>query len=53
MLLYPEHLQNWLDYGYSHVIFLILCYFDKFGVSGHFLENLLSKLPEILHADVF
>ena len=25
----------------------------KFGVSGHFLENLLSKWPEILHADVF
>ena len=27
MLLYPDHLQNWPDYGYSLVIFLILVLF--------------------------
>ena len=27
MLLYPDHLQNWLDYGYSLVIFLTLVQF--------------------------
>ena len=27
MLLYPDHLQNWLDYGYCLVIFLILVLF--------------------------
>ena len=27
MLLYPDHLQNWLDYGYGLVIFLILVLF--------------------------
>ena len=27
MLLYPDHLQNWLDYGHSLVIFLILVLF--------------------------
>ena len=27
MLLYPDHLQNWLDYGYGLVIFLILALF--------------------------
>ena len=37
--------------------FLFWCYFDlvkqvKFGVSGHFLENPLSKWPEMLHAGV-
>ena len=36
---------------------LFWCYFDlvkwvKFGVSRHFLENLLRKWPEILHADL-
>ena len=27
MLLYPDHYQNWLDYGYGLVIFLILVQF--------------------------
>ena len=27
MLLYPDHLKNWLDYGYGVVIFLILVLF--------------------------
>ena len=27
MLLYPDHIQNWLDYGYGLVIFLILVLF--------------------------
>ena len=57
MLLYPDHLQNWLDYGYDLVIFLILVLFDlvkliKFDVSRHFLENPFSKWPDVLHADV-
>ena len=27
MLLYPDHIQNWLDYGHSLLIFLILVLF--------------------------
>ena len=27
MLMYPDHFQNWLDYGYSLLIFLILMLF--------------------------
>ena len=27
MLLYPDHIQNWLAYGYGLVIFLILVLF--------------------------
>ena len=27
MLMYPDHLQNWVDYGYSLLIFLILMLF--------------------------
>ena len=58
VLLYPDHLQNWLDYGYGLVIYsnfgaiLILVKRVKFGVSRHFLENPLRKWPEILNADV-
>ena len=56
-LMYLDHLQNWLVYGYGLLIFVILALFDlvkrvKFGVSGHFLENAWRKWPEILHADV-
>ena len=46
MLLYPDHIQNWIDYGYGLVIFVInfSAIFDlvkrvKFGVSRHFLKN--------------
>ena len=57
MLMYLGHLQNWLVYGHSLLIFLILVLFwlmkrVKFGVSRHFLDNPLQKCPEILHADV-
>ena len=57
MLMYLDHLQNWLVYGSGLLIFLILALFwlserVKFGVSGHFLENAWRKWPEILHADV-
>ena len=54
MLLYPDHLPNWLDYGYGVVIFF------NFGaiLTGQiwdflaFSEKPLRKWPEILHADV-
>ena len=41
LLMYPNHLKNWLDYDHSLLICIILRYFDlmkrvKFGVSGHF-----------------
>ena len=54
MLLYPDHPQNWLDYGYGLVIFLILVLFwlGETGQIWVFLENPLRKWPEILHADV-
>ena len=57
MLMYLDHLQNWLVYGHGLLIFLILALFwlvkrVKFGVSGHFLENAWRKWPEILYADV-
>ena len=53
MLMYLDHLQNWLVYGHGLVIFLILDLVKrvKFGVSGYFLENAWRKWPEILHAD--
>ena len=43
MLVYPCHLQNWLDYGHGLFIFLIygqiyLVKLVRFGVSGHFPE---------------
>ena len=57
MLLYPDHFQNWLDYGNSLVIFLNLVLFwlseiVQIWVSKHLLENPLMNWPEILHADV-
>ena len=57
MLLYPDHQQNWLDYGYDLVIFRILVLFwlsetSQIWVSRHFLENPLRKWPDILHVDV-
>ena len=48
MLLYPDHLQKWLDYVYGLVIFLILVLiWLSEMVSRHFLENPLRKWPEI------
>ena len=57
MLMYLDHLQNWLVLGHGLLIFVILALFDlvkrvKFGVSGHLPENVWRKWPEILHADV-
>ena len=57
MLMYPDHLQYWLDYGHGLVIFTILALFDlvkrvKFGVSMHFWGNWWGEWHEILHADV-
>ena len=34
MLLYPDHLQNWLDFGYGLLIFFILVAF-WFSETGH------------------
>ena len=56
-LMYLDHRQNWLVYGYGLLIFVILALFwlsetGQFGVSGHFLENAWKEWPEILHTDV-
>ena len=58
MLMYLGPPQNWLGYSHALLIFLLLAPFElvkrvKFGVSGHFWENIWRELPEILHADVF
>ena len=57
MLLYPDHLQNWLAYGYGLVIFLILVLFwlsetgQIWGFQA-FSGKHIEEMPEILHADV-
>ena len=57
MLVYPDHLQNWLDLGHSLLIFLHLASpslvkWVKFGVSGPFLKNAWREWPEMLYVDV-
>ena len=57
MLIYLDHLQNWLVYGHSLVILLILALFwlsetGQIWGSGYFPENAWRKWPQILHADV-
>ena len=57
MMVYPDYLQNWLDYGCGLLIFLFwrisyLVKRVKFEVSGHFLENARWDWPVIWHADV-
>ena len=57
MLVYPDHLQNWLDYGYGMVIFpvLVLFWLSETGLIWGFQAfsgNPSRKWPEILHADV-
>ena len=57
MLMYLDHLHNWLVYGHGLLIFLILALFwlsetGQIWGSGHFLENAWREWPEILHADV-
>ena len=57
MLMYLDHLQNWLVHGCGLLIFLILALFYlvkrvRFGVSGHFPENARREWPGILHADI-
>ena len=57
MLMYLDHLQNWLVYGHGLLIFLILALFwlsetGQIWVSGHFPKKAFREWPEILHADV-
>ena len=57
MLLYPDHLQNWLDYGYGLVIFLILVLFwlSETGQMWGFLAfsgKPIEEMAWILNADV-
>ena len=52
--MYPDHLQNYLDYGHGLSIFLILVHLDlvkhvKFVFFRQGLQNALNKWPEILH----
>ena len=57
MLVCLDHLQNWLVYGHSLLIFLILALF-RLSETGQtwgfraFPENAWRKWPEILHTDV-
>ena len=57
MLMYLDHLQNWLDYGYCLLIFLLLAplWLRETGqIWGfqHFPENAWREWPEILYGDV-
>ena len=52
MLMYPDHLQCWLDFCHGLLIFLILALLwlserGQFVVSGHFPENAWREWPEI------
>ena len=56
--MYPDYLENWLDFCHSLLIFLILVAFDlvkqiKFAIFGHFIENTREEWPQIWHVDVF
>ena len=57
MLLYPDHHQNWLDFGYGLLIFFILVAFrfsETSQICGfrHFLYNAREKWTKIRHVDV-
>ena len=58
MLMYLDHLQNWLVQGQGLLIFVILALFwliemgQILGVSGHFLENAWREWPDIWYAAV-
>ena len=52
MLMYRDHLQNWLVYGHGLLIFLILALFwlsetGQIWGFGHFPENAWRKWPKI------
>ena len=47
MLIYPDHIQNWLDFGYNLSIFSSLAQYNlaklvKFEVSDHFIKKVLA-----------
>ena len=49
MLMYPDHLQDWLDFGQGMLILLFLAPFDVanlfiLGVSGHDLEKVWEQM---------
>ena len=58
MLMYPDHLQNWLDFGHGSLIFMsfrshiYLLKQAKFWFSRHLPENTQREWPKILHADL-
>ena len=57
MLMYPDHIQNWLDFGYNLSVFSILAQHNlvklvKFEVSDDFINKVLVEWPAIWHADV-
>ena len=59
MLMYPDHLQNWLDFSPVLLIFPLLASLwhlvkqVEFGVSWHFLENAWREWLAIVSADVY
>ena len=51
MLMYPDHLKFWLDFGPGLLIFLI--WNSETGqIYGHFPMNVWKEWPEISKADV-
>ena len=57
MLIYIDHLQNWLAFWTLSIDFPNLAAIDlvqrvTFGVSRHFLDNTWAEWPEMWHTDV-
>ena len=54
MLMYPDHLQNWLDLGHHLLIFLILASFwlRETGQICNYLENPRGEWLELWSADI-
>ena len=54
MLVYTDHLQNWLYFGHHLLIFLNLVAFGETGKIWDFwlLKNTREEWPEIWYADV-
>ena len=57
LIMYADHLHNWLDYGHGLINFfnfgeLLLMKRVKYGLSGYFSENARYEWPGIWHADI-
>ena len=52
MLMYPDHLQNCLDFSHGLLIYLLLAQYLLSKIWGPFLENTWEEWPAFWHADV-